>query len=52
MTSYPFKFMLHPKVHLLIGLNELNQLFHKNKVDIFTIGSSWEATIFVWRNNL
>jgi hypothetical protein len=44
--------MLHLMVHLLIGLNELNQLFHKDKVDIFTIGSSLEATIIVSRNNL
>jgi len=39
-------------VHLLIELNELNQLFHKDMVEIFTIGSSSEATIFVLRNNL
>jgi hypothetical protein len=39
-------------VHLLIELNELNQLFHKDMVDIFTIGSSLGATIFVLRNNL
>ncbi len=39
-------------VHLLIGLNELNQLFHKDLVDIFTIGSSLDATIFVLGNNL
>ncbi len=44
--------MLHLIVHLLIGLNELNQLFHKDMVDIFTIGSFLEATIFVLRNNL
>jgi hypothetical protein len=37
-------------VHLFIGLKELNQLFHKDMVDIFTIGSSLEATIFVLRN--
>jgi len=43
--------MLHLIVHLLIGLNELNQLFHKDMVDIFTIGSSLEASIFVLRNN-
>jgi hypothetical protein len=43
--------MLHLIVHLLIRLNELNQLFHKDMVDIFTIGSSLEATIFVLRNN-
>jgi hypothetical protein len=39
--------MLHLIVHLLIRLNELNQLFHKDMVDIFTIGSSLEAIIFV-----
>jgi hypothetical protein len=39
-------------VHLLIGLNELNQLFHKDMVDIFTIGSSLEATSIVLKNNL
>jgi len=44
--------MLHLIVHLLIGLNELNQLFHKDMIDIFTIGSFLEATIFVLRNNL
>jgi hypothetical protein len=44
--------MLHPIVHFLIGLNELNQSFHKDMVDIFTIGSSLEATIFVLKNNL
>jgi hypothetical protein len=44
--------MLHLIVHLLIGLNKLNQLFYKDMVDIFTIGSSLEATIFVLKNNL
>jgi hypothetical protein len=44
--------MLHLMVHLLIGLNELNQLFHKDMVDIFTIGSSLEATSIVLKNNL
>jgi hypothetical protein len=44
--------MLHLMVHLLIGLNELNQLFHKDMVDIFIIGSSLETTNFVLRNNL
>jgi hypothetical protein len=44
--------MLHLMVHLLIGLNELNQLFDKDMVAIFTIGSSLEATIFVLRNSL
>ncbi len=44
--------MLHLMVHLLIGLKELNQLFHKDMVDIFTIGFSLEATFFVLRNHL
>jgi hypothetical protein len=44
--------MLHLMEHLLIRLNKLNQLFHKDMVDIFTIGSSLETTIFVSRNNL
>jgi hypothetical protein len=44
--------MLHLMEHLLIGLNKLNQLFHKDMVDIFTIVSSLEAPIFVLRNNL
>ncbi len=44
--------MLHLMVHLLIRLNKINQLFDKDMVDIFTIGSSLEATIFVSRNNL
>jgi hypothetical protein len=39
-------------VHLLIRLKELNQLFHKDTVDYFTIGSSLEAIFFVLRNNL
>jgi len=39
-------------VHLLIGLKELNQLFHKDMVNIFSIGSSLEANFFVLRNNL
>jgi hypothetical protein len=39
-------------VHLLIRLNKINQLFDKDTVDIFTIGSSLEATIFVLRNNI
>jgi hypothetical protein len=43
--------MLHPIVHLLIGSNELNQLFHNDMFDIFTIGSSLEATIFVLKTN-
>ncbi len=44
--------MLRLIVHLLIGLNKLNKLFHKDMVEIFTIGSSLEATIFVLRDNL
>jgi hypothetical protein len=43
--------MLHLMVHLLIELNDLNQLFHTYMVKFFTIGSSLEATIFVLRNN-
>jgi len=43
--------MLHLIVHSLIRLNELNQLFYKDMVDIFTIGSFLEATIFVLRGN-
>jgi hypothetical protein len=43
--------MLHLMVHLLIGFNKFNQLFHKDMVDNFTIGSFLEATIFLLRNN-
>jgi hypothetical protein len=39
-------------VYLLIELIELTQLFHKDMIDIFTIGSPLEATIFVLKNNL
>jgi hypothetical protein len=38
-------------LHLLIGLKEFKQLFHKDIVNIFTIGSSLEANFLVLRNN-
>jgi hypothetical protein len=42
--------MLYLMVNVLIGLNKFNELFWKDMVDIFIIGSSLEIIIYVLRN--